>query len=67
VAGLGLGIGGALAASRLLQGLLFGVEPHDPVTLAAVCAVLAVVGVAACWVPAARAARVDPGVALRAE
>jgi predicted permease len=67
--GLGLGVGvlGALATSQLLQGLLFGVAPHDPVTLAGVIALLAGVGVAACWLPAARAARVDPAVALRAE
>ncbi|HEY4216703.1 MAG TPA: ABC transporter permease [Gemmatimonadaceae bacterium] len=67
--GLGLGVGvlGALATSQLLQGLLFGVAPHDPVTLAGVIALLAGVGVAACWLPAARAARVDPAVALRAD
>jgi predicted permease len=67
VFGLALGIGGALVASRLLRNLLFGVTPHDPVTLAVVAVVLAAVGVAACWLPAARAAHVDPAVALRAE
>ena len=67
VFGLALGVGGALAAARLLRSLLFGVTPHDPVTLAAVGVVLAAVGVAACWVPAARAAHVDPAVALRAD
>jgi putative ABC transport system permease protein len=41
--------------------------PHDPVTLAGVALVITAVGVAACWLPAARAARVDPAVALRAE
>ena len=65
--GLALGAGGALMAARLLRGLLFGVTPHDPVTLGAVAVVLAAVGVAACWLPAARAAHVDPAVALRAE
>ena len=54
-------------AARLLRGLLFGVTPHDPVTLSVVASILALVGIAACWVPAARAARVDPAVALRAE
>jgi predicted permease len=66
-AGLTLGVAGALATTRLLRGLLFGVAPHDPTTLAAVTLVLASVGVAACWIPAARAARVDPAEALRAE
>jgi ABC-type antimicrobial peptide transport system permease subunit len=50
-----------------LRGLLFGVAPHDPATLGAVALIIAAVGVAACWLPAARAARVDPAVALRAE
>jgi putative ABC transport system permease protein len=67
VVGLGAGIVGALATSRLLQGLLFGVAPNDPATLGAVALIIAAVGVAACWLPAARAARVDPAVALRAE
>jgi putative ABC transport system permease protein len=66
-AGLALGIVSALMASRLMQGLLFGVAPHDPTTLLTVTAVLGIAGVAACWIPAARAARVDPGVALRAD
>jgi ABC-type antimicrobial peptide transport system permease subunit len=67
VAGLALGLTGAFYTARLLRGLLFGITPHDPVTLGAVALVLAAVGVAACWLPAARAARVDPAVALRAE
>jgi len=65
--GVVIGLTGALFTARLLRGLLFGVTPHDPTTLAAVAFVLAAVGIAACWVPAARAARVDPAVALRAE
>jgi predicted permease len=67
--GVGLAVGavGALIAARLLRGLLFGVGPNDPVTLGGVACILAAVGVAACWLPAARAARVDPAVALRAE
>jgi putative ABC transport system permease protein len=65
VLGLVLGVAGALALSRLMQGLLFGVAPHDPTTLAMVAVLMAVVGIGACWVPAVRAARIDPGVALR--
>jgi predicted permease len=64
--GLLLGVGGALALSRLMQGLLFGVAPHDPATLTAVAALMAAVGVGACWLPAARAARIAPSAALRA-
>jgi putative ABC transport system permease protein len=67
IGGLAVGIVGALATTRLLGGLLFGVTPHDPVTLGAVALALATIGLAACWIPAARAARVDPAVALRAE
>ena len=67
VIGLAVGLAGALLATGLLRGLLFGVAPHDPVTLGAVAFILAGVGVLACWIPAARAARVDPAVALRAE
>jgi predicted permease len=66
-AGLVVGLAGALFAERLLRSLLFGITPHDPTTLGVVAFVLAAVGVAACWLPAARAARVDPAVALRAE
>jgi predicted permease len=65
--GLVLGAVGALLASTLLRGLLFGVAPHDPTTLVGVAGLLALVGVAACWLPAARAARVDPAIALRSE
>ena len=67
--GLGLvfGVAGSFLLARLMQGLLFGVAPDDPMTLAAVAALMATIGVAACWIPAARAARIDPGVALRAQ
>jgi ABC-type antimicrobial peptide transport system permease subunit len=67
VVGVAIGVVGSLVTSRALSGLLFGITPHDPMTIGAVAFVLAVVGVSACWLPAARAARVDPAVALRAE
>ena len=67
VIGLALGVAGALLLSRLMQGLLFGVAAHDPITLLGVGGLMAAVGVAACWVPALRAARIDPGIALRAQ
>ncbi len=67
VIGLALGVLGALFATRLIRGLLFGVAPHDPVTLAIVAAMMAVVGVAACWLPALRAARIDPAIAMRGQ
>jgi ABC-type antimicrobial peptide transport system permease subunit len=62
-----LGLVASLASNRLLQGLLYGVEPQDPVTLAAVVLVLGMVGAAAAWIPALRAAGVSPTRALRAE
>jgi putative ABC transport system permease protein len=64
-AGLALGAAGALALSRLMAGLLFGVEPTDPLTFVAVSALLVAVAVAASFVPARRAAGVAPMVALR--
>jgi putative ABC transport system permease protein len=66
VLGLGLGVVGAFFAARVIQGLLFGVEPHDPVTLAGVGVAMAVIGLAACWIPARRAARIDPAITMRA-
>jgi predicted permease len=67
VVGLAIGAVLALVASSALRSLLFGVAPHDPTTLVGVAGILALVGVAACWLPAARAARVDPAIALRSE
>jgi hypothetical protein len=64
-AGLGAGLAGALAAARLLAGQLFGVPPLDPVSLAAAMGVIAAAAVAATFVPAVRAARLDPLAALR--
>jgi putative ABC transport system permease protein len=51
---------------NLIQGQLFRVAGHDPMTLAAVVGVMTMVGLIACVVPAVRAARIDPGMALRA-
>jgi predicted permease len=67
LAGLALGIAGALAATRLIASLLFGVTPSDPATFAAIAALLTLVALVACWVPARRAMRVDPIIALRYE
>jgi len=62
-----IGIAGALGLTRLMRDLLYGVSPLDPLTFSAVAAVLMAVAVAACYLPAARAMRVDPIVALRHE
>jgi predicted permease len=67
VPGLVLGILGALAVTRVLDRLLFGVKPNDPATFGSVAALLAAVALVAALIPARRAARVDPMVALRAE
>jgi predicted permease len=69
LAGVGLAIGLvlALAVTRLVTGLLYGVSPTDPVTLVAIGALLLSVTLLASWIPARRAARVDPMVALRHE
>jgi putative ABC transport system permease protein len=65
--GVGLGLFGAFAATRVIANQLWSVSPRDPVTLTAVVAVVAIVGLAACWFPARRATRVDPLIALRYE
>jgi len=65
--GLVVGIAGALAFARWMESLLFEVRPHDPATLAAVSLLLVAVAMVASYVPARRAARIDPADALRAE
>jgi ABC-type antimicrobial peptide transport system permease subunit len=65
--GLGLGLACALSLSHLLRTFLHGVSPFDPVTFLGVAALLTLVSLAACWVPAQRAARVEPMIALRQE
>jgi ABC-type antimicrobial peptide transport system permease subunit len=65
--GLGLGVGAALVLTRVLSFMLFGVRPDDPLTYAMIVPLLGVVAVAACYIPARRATRVEPMVALRCE
>jgi len=63
--GVAVGIAGALALTHLLRSLLFSITPMDPLTFAAAPAILLVVALSACWIPARRAARIDPMIALR--
>jgi putative ABC transport system permease protein len=65
--GASIGLLGVWAAQKLLNGLLFGISAVDPVTFAGAALFLLTVVMIACWVPAWRASRVDPCVALRAE
>jgi putative ABC transport system permease protein len=67
VVGLLLGVGGALMATRFIRGLLFGVQPHDPITLAGVAVLMLAIGVAACWLPALRASKIDPAITMRGQ
>jgi len=67
VIGVAIGLGGALVATRVIKTFLFETTPTDPLTLAAVAVTLAIAGTLAAWIPARRAARVDPVTALRAE
>jgi putative ABC transport system permease protein len=66
-AGLALGVAAALAVGRMLGSFLFEVRARDPFTIAVVSALLVAVAIAACFMPARRAARVEPTTALRYE
>jgi ABC-type antimicrobial peptide transport system permease subunit len=63
--GIAAGLAGAFGLNRLIRSLLFGVQPTDATTMIAVVGTIAGVAVVACWVPAWRAARLDPNVVLR--
>ncbi len=63
--GLVLGVAGAFFAARVIRGLLFGVAPHDPMTFIGVAVLMAAIGIVACWIPALRAARIDPAITMR--
>jgi putative ABC transport system permease protein len=65
LAGLAIGLSAAFWLVRYLEGLLWGVTARDPLSYAAVPVVLLVATVVACWVPARRAARIDPLAAMR--
>jgi ABC-type antimicrobial peptide transport system permease subunit len=65
--GVVAGLAGALAVTRVIRSLLFETEPTDPLALAAAAVVLAAAALLAAWIPARRAARVDPCTALRAD
>jgi len=67
IIGVVVGIAGALVLNRLIASLLFGVQPTDLATLAAVITTIALVAAVACWLPAWRASRLDPNVVLREE
>ncbi|HSJ65572.1 MAG TPA: FtsX-like permease family protein [Gemmatimonadaceae bacterium] len=63
--GLMIGVTGAYFAAGVMRGMLFGVAPHDPATFIGVAAAMAAIGLAACWIPALRAARIDPAITMR--
>src|SRR6185369_128819 len=65
--GVALGLLGALAFTRMLKGLLFGISASDPLTFTLLAALLVGVALLACWIPARRATKVDPLEALRSE
>ena len=67
IAGIAIGIGGALALTRVLRSMLFEIEPTDPATFVGVAIFLTIAALAACYIPARRATKVDPMVALRHE
>jgi ABC-type antimicrobial peptide transport system permease subunit len=65
--GLAAGTVGSVMLTRVLESALYGIKATDPGTFAGVSVLLALVALCACWIPAGRAARVDPAVTLRAE
>jgi putative ABC transport system permease protein len=67
ISGVAVGLAGAFALTRVMTGLLFGVSATDPMTFTSIAALLTLVSLLACWIPARRAAKVDPMVALRCE
>jgi ABC-type antimicrobial peptide transport system permease subunit len=67
ITGVAIGVLLAFSLTRLMSSQLFGVSDHDPLTFAAVALVLIAVALIACWLPARRAMRVDPVVALRSQ
>jgi ABC-type antimicrobial peptide transport system permease subunit len=67
ISGAAVGLVGALIGSHLMAGLLYGVRPTDPLTFVGVTLLLTVVALAACYIPARRAMRINPLVALRYE
>ncbi len=67
LSGLAIGLVGALLLSGVVKRLLYGIQPNDPLTLVSVTALMGLIGIGACWIPALRAARIDPANALRRE
>ena len=67
IVGLGLGVAAALVATRTMAGLLYGIAPNDPTTFVTVTVLIIAAGLGASWLPARRAARLDPATTLRAE
>jgi putative ABC transport system permease protein len=65
--GVAIGLAAALASAQAMRSLLYGVSPTDPLTFIAIAALLACVAIVACWIPARRATRVDPLIALKCE
>jgi putative ABC transport system permease protein len=65
--GVTIGLVATVGVTRIIANQIWGVSPHDPLTLSIVVSVMAIVAVAACYIPARRATRVDPMVALRCD